>query len=78
MFDESENGAETPNEKVEYIERMSHELGRLATIAGFPFLSYLLDMVTEEAIHCKADGRLALRSKDGTPSDANGVASHRR
>jgi len=66
MADSSEPIEKTPNEKAEYIERMSLELGRLATASGFPFLAYLLDMAAEEAQNCKASGnRLKLRSQKG-------------
>lgn len=32
-----------------YIERMAHDLGRMALSADLPMLVYLLDMVVEEA-----------------------------
>ncbi|HUG63510.1 MAG TPA: hypothetical protein VMP03_16810 [Methylomirabilota bacterium] len=35
--------------RLDFIERMALELGRLATGADLPVLAYLLDMVAEEA-----------------------------
>jgi hypothetical protein len=37
-----------------YIERMAHDLGRIALSADLPMLVYLLDMVVEEAAQVQA------------------------
>ena len=63
MLDDSAAGAKTPNERAEYIERMSHELSRLATVSGLPFLTYILNMAAEEASHSKVDLRFAARGR---------------
>lgn len=49
MLDEPAAEGDPPDESVEYIERMTRELSRLATASELPFLAYILDMATEEA-----------------------------
>jgi len=58
MLDETIAGERTPNEKAEYIERMSRELARLASLSGMTFLAYILDMAAEEASLSRPDARL--------------------
>ena len=77
MLDDSAAGAKTPNERAEYIERMSHELSRLATVSGLPFLAYILNMAAEEASHSKVDLRFAARGRAMAGADLD-VAQARR
>lgn len=69
MFDETIAGARTPNEKAEYIERMSRELSRLATLSGMPFLAYVLDMAAEEASLAKTDARYGANGRTIAAAD---------
>jgi hypothetical protein len=78
MFDDVGGGSETPKEKVEYIERMSHELARLANGAGYPFLGFLLEMAAEEASLMKSDSRVRLRTRSGEEVDLATLAARNR
>lgn len=78
MFEDTGGASPAPNEKIEYIERMSHELGRLAMSAGFPFLAFLLDMAAEEAAFSKGDDRLKVRSRTGEAVDLQTLAARHR
>ena len=40
---------EAQRERAEFIERMTRELGRIATAAELHFVAYLLEMASEEA-----------------------------
>lgn len=78
MFDDVGGATETPREKVEYIERMSHELGRLAGGAGFPFLAFLLEMAAEEAALMRSDNPIKVRTREGEDVDLATLASRNR
>lgn len=78
MFDDVGGGSESPKEKMEYIERMSHELGRLAGGAGYPFLAFLLEMAAEEASLMKSDNRIKLRTRAGEDVDLATLAARTR
>lgn len=51
-------------DQVEYIERMTHELSRLAAAAQFPLLAYLLTMAREEAAANRASLRIRLSPEE--------------
>lgn len=78
MLDDVGGDDGTPREKMEYIERMSHELGRLAGGAGCAFLAYLLEMAAEEASLMKSDNRLTVRTRDGESVDLAALAARQR
>ncbi|WP_237151537.1 hypothetical protein [Oryzibacter oryziterrae] len=69
MFNSGDGSVQTPNEKAEFIGRMSQELSRLANGAGFPFLAFILDMAAEEAALSRSSNRLQVRSKQGENVD---------
>lgn len=69
MLDETIAGAGAPNERVEYIERMARELGRLAALSGRPFLAYVLDMAAEEASLAKTDARFEAHGRSAPSAD---------
>lgn len=48
-------------DRAEYIERMTLELGRMATVAGLPVLAFILDMAAQEAALAKQSNKLALK-----------------
>lgn len=51
-------------ERIEYIERMSEELSRMASDSRLPMLAYLLNMAAQEAAQSKAPEKLRLAPSD--------------
>lgn len=74
MLDETTVGVRTPDDKVEYIERMARELSRLAALSGKPFLAYVLDMAAEEAAQAKTDARFEAGGRPVPGADLDLVA----
>lgn len=66
MVGDNAEQAAVRRERAEYIERMSLELGRMATAAGLPLLAFLLDMAAQEAAESKGEEGLRLKSDAGS------------
>ena len=64
MGAEPQDPATMRRERIEYIERMAVELGRMATSAGLPVLAYILGMAAEEAALSKTADALRAAPAD--------------
>lgn len=62
MANERAHVTESQRDRLEYLERMSLELSRMADGGGYKFLSYLLEMAREEAESLRAGSEPVVRA----------------